>query len=287
MTERLVVDRFNNHAKAYHLLPAKQSTYRQYHCAETVITIVHNDIVRDIDAENVSVLVLLDLSAAFDTVDHDMLLDVLRKRFGVVSKAFDWCKSYLSERTQSFCVVSEHQTRWVLHVVFHKAQWLGQWSSLPTLKTLVKQLIFFRINHHLYADDTQLQDHMHIDTIQANRLNLELCIDAIKDWCASRRLQLNGDKTEIIWFGLRANVNKLSSVDTTLRIASTIVEPVNSVRNLSVYMDSALSMRTHIDKVSIACFYHLRCLRQLRYVVSKIYNAAACLISGASPNRLL
>ena len=95
---------------------------------------------------------------------------------------------------------------------------------------------------------------MRIDTIQANRLNLELCIDAIKDWCASRRLQLNGDKTEIIWFGSRAYLNKLSSVDTTLLIESFIVEPVNSVRNLGVYTDSALSMHTHIDKVSAAAF---------------------------------
>ena len=84
--ERLVVDRFNNHASAYHLLPANNR--------------------RTGNAENVSVLVLLDLSAAFDTVDHDVLLDVLLKRFDVVSKAFDWCKSYLSERTQSFCVAS-------------------------------------------------------------------------------------------------------------------------------------------------------------------------------------
>ena len=64
-------------------------------------------------------------------------------------------------------------------------------------------------------------------------------------------------------------MNKLFSVDTTLRIVSTIAEPVNSVRNLRVYIDSALSMRTHIGKVSAACFYQLCHLRQLRYVVSK------------------
>ena len=127
----------------------------------------------------------------------------------------------------------------------------------------------FRISHHLYADDIQLQDHMRISTIQANRLNLERCIDAIKDWCASRRLKMNGDKTEIIWFGSKATLKKLSSADTTLRMGSTILEPMNSVRNLGVYMDSAMSMRTHISKVSSACFYHLRRVRQLSYAVSK------------------
>ena len=64
-------------------------------------------------------------------------------------------------------------------------------------------------------------------------------------------------------------MKKLSSADTTLRIGSNIVESVNSVRNLGVYMDSALSMRTRIGKVSSACFYHLRRLRQLRFALSK------------------
>ena len=59
---------------------------------------------------------------------------------------------------------------------------------------------------------------------------------------------MNGDKAEIIWFGSRANLKKLSSVDTTLRIGSTIVEQVNLMLNLVVYMDSALSIRTHIGK---------------------------------------
>ena len=72
------MDRFNKHANLYHLLPCRQSAYRQHHSTETAITIVHNDIVRAIDADEVSVLVLLDLSVAFDTVDH-VLLDVLQK----------------------------------------------------------------------------------------------------------------------------------------------------------------------------------------------------------------
>ena len=102
VAERLVVDRFNKHADLYHLLPPRQSTYWQDHSTETAITIVHNDIDRAIDAGEVSVLVLLDPSAAFDTVDHD----VLPKRFGVKCCALDWFRSYLSNRTQSFCVTS-------------------------------------------------------------------------------------------------------------------------------------------------------------------------------------
>ena len=58
--------------------------------------IIHNDIIRAIDASNMSALVLLDLNAAFDTVDHDVLIKILNLRFGVVNCALDWFRSYLS-----------------------------------------------------------------------------------------------------------------------------------------------------------------------------------------------
>ena len=70
-------------------LPVHQLAYRQHHSTETAITIVHNDIVRAIDAGEVFQLVLLDLSAAFDTVDHGILLEVLQNRFGVQDPALN------------------------------------------------------------------------------------------------------------------------------------------------------------------------------------------------------
>ena len=83
IVERLAVDQLNIHANHYDLLPERLSAYRLHYSTETAVTIVHNDIVRSTDAGFVSTLVLLDLSAAFDTVDHVTLLDVLKERFGV------------------------------------------------------------------------------------------------------------------------------------------------------------------------------------------------------------
>ena len=66
---------------------------------------MHNDIVRAIDAGDVSALVLLDLSAAFDTVDDGVLLDVLNLRFGIEDRALAWFRSYLSNRMQHAIVL--------------------------------------------------------------------------------------------------------------------------------------------------------------------------------------
>ena len=63
---------------------------------------VHNDIVRATDAGFVSIFVLLNLSAAFDTVDHGILMNVLRERFGIEQREQEWFESYHTDRTQIF-----------------------------------------------------------------------------------------------------------------------------------------------------------------------------------------
>ena len=81
-----------------------QSAYRSGHSTETALVRVFNDLLLSVDRDNCSALVLLDLSAAFDTVDHQTLLDRLFNQFGVSDGALDWFKSYLFDRSQSVFV---------------------------------------------------------------------------------------------------------------------------------------------------------------------------------------
>ena len=62
------------------------------------------------------------------------------------------------------------------------------------------------------------------------------------NWCASRRLQLNASKTELIWFGSRANLSKLSSEHLVLQVGADNIQPAASVRDLGVHLDSELKM---------------------------------------------
>jgi len=99
IVERVVAKLFTALVNASNLLPVHQSGYRAHHSTETAMLSVHNALVRSIDDGKVSVLVLLDLSAAFDTVDHDILLSLLSRRFCVRDTTHDWFRSYLSCRT--------------------------------------------------------------------------------------------------------------------------------------------------------------------------------------------
>jgi len=72
LVERVVTRHFNAHCSTFNLLPTYHSAYRSFHSTETALLSVHNNLVRSIDNGHVSLLVLLDLSAAFDTVDRQI-----------------------------------------------------------------------------------------------------------------------------------------------------------------------------------------------------------------------
>ena len=76
-----------------------QSAYKEFHSTETALVKVFNDIAVDIDRNRAVILLLLDLSAAFDTVDHSILLNRLAHRFGLRGSALAWFRSYLSDRS--------------------------------------------------------------------------------------------------------------------------------------------------------------------------------------------
>ena len=95
--------RFDKLVETQHLLPDRQSAYRATYSTETAVIAVHDSIVRAIDSGDVCALVLLDLSSAFDTVDHETLMHVLQRRFGVEGLALIWFGSYLCDQTQAFC----------------------------------------------------------------------------------------------------------------------------------------------------------------------------------------
>ena len=90
------------------------------------------------------------------------------------------------------------------------------------------------------------------------------CATDVIAWCAAKRLQLNADKTEVMWFGTAAKLSKIPLVDNSIRVGSTDIQPVTVVRDLGVMIDAELTMRDHVSRTARTCFYHLRRLRSIR-----------------------
>ena len=138
------------------LFPELQSAYSKSHSTETALVKIVNDILLDMNRQHVSLLVLLDLSAAFDTVDHIILLRRLETSFGVTGDALKWIASYLSARSQRVMINGVLSDKFDLSFGVPKGSCLG-----PLLFSAYASKLFQVIKNHLpnahaYADDTQL-----------------------------------------------------------------------------------------------------------------------------------
>ena len=99
--EKCVLQQLLNHLDSNNLFNEFQSAYRRYHSCETAMAKISNDILCNLDDKAGTFLIFLDLSAAFDLVDHTVLLHRLKTKFHITSQVLDWFKSYLSDHQYS------------------------------------------------------------------------------------------------------------------------------------------------------------------------------------------
>ena len=215
-----------------------------------------------VDRGDFAALVLLDLSAAFDTVDHHILLERLRRSYGITDSAYNWLASYLTGRTQCVrrhatssrsttlsCGVPQGSVLGPLLFVLYAAQ----------LQTLIEQ---HGLTPHLYADDTQIYGSCRPSDIGALASRLVNCVSDVASWMCSNRLQLNIDKTDLLWCTTPRRQHQLPTE--ALSLGGCNILPSHTVRNLGVLFDADLSLRSHID----AGFAALRQLRSIRRYVT-------------------
>ena len=246
-----------------------QSAYKQNHSTESALLKVKNDILLNMEAQKVTLLVLLDLSAAFDTVRHGTLLNRLKSRFGVDGKALEWFASYLADRTQRVTVNDG------LLSAFPLRQGVPQGSCLgPLLFTVYTSKLFDIVSKHLpsvhcYADDTQLYLAFSFDVQGEDEAALNAirdCIHDLRNWMIEDRLMLNDDKTELMLIGTRQQLQKVNLNDIT--VGDTVVEAKSVARNLGSWFDRNLDMSSHISKQCASAFYHLHNISRIRRFLS-------------------
>jgi hypothetical protein len=117
-----------------------------------------------------------------------------------------------------------------------------------------------RLLYHMYADE--MQGHQHSQPGDRHTA-LQNTVTDVKEWCLSKRLQLNATRTELLWWGTATNLRKLPPADKFILTVSTVTEPVPVVRDLGVYFDSELMMRELVSHVTWTCFFRLRRLRMI------------------------
>ena len=157
----------------------------------------------------VTFLSLLDLSAAFDTVDYDILIDRLYHSFGFRDQVLLWITSFITGHTQRVRVGSQYSTYSEVH--YGVSQWSVLGPILFLLYTADVLLIAARhgVGAHSYADDTQL--YLHTTADKAVFPRLASCIEDIGLWMSSNRLKLNAKKTQFTCLGTHYQLAKIDS----------------------------------------------------------------------------
>ena len=129
---------------------------------------------------------LLDLSAAFDTVDHSIMLQVLRDRFCVEGRALEWFESYLCDRTQTYQVKDQQSRPRKVDCGVPQGSVLGPQKFIAYTEDLEELIDEYCRNHHMYADDTQMIEQTTIPGIPGTIMKLQSCIEATQEWCKSQ-----------------------------------------------------------------------------------------------------
>ena len=177
--EKTVANQLCDYLHRNSLLEDFQSGFRKHHSTETALLKVTNDLLMASDSGHVSILVLLDLSAAFDTIDHKILLQRL-EHIGIKGTALEWFKSYLSDRFQFVNVNNKSSIHTKVRHGVPQGSVLGPILFTLYMLPLGNIIRKHHINFHCYADDTQL--YLSIKPDETNQVDkLQDCLKDIKD----------------------------------------------------------------------------------------------------------
>lgn len=251
--ENVLLSQLNMHLNTVGVLPDEQSAYRRLYSTETALCSVVSEMRGLLDDGKCGILLLLDLSAAFDTVVHDILLRVC-ENFGIEGSALSYLRSYLEGRT--YCV----QIGECFSVMKTLTRGVPQGSVLgPILFCLYTADLSTVLERHgvsfkLFADDTQF--YLSVNNIQETETQLSAIMSDIKQWMEDRQLKLNDKKTECLFVGRRLDFDRLQLRD--LHVNDFVLEVSNIVKDLGVMLDSELTLKNQITQTVNLAGYHLR-----------------------------
>uniref|UniRef100_A0A803TEE6 Reverse transcriptase domain-containing protein n=1 Tax=Anolis carolinensis TaxID=28377 RepID=A0A803TEE6_ANOCA len=279
LVERAAVEQLQQFLNDTARLDPFQSGFRRGHRTETVLVTITDQLRCQRDQGGSALLMLLDLTAAFDMVDHNLLTHRLAMT-GVRGIPLKWVSSFLQNRGQQVV----------------RGGMVSAWSPLTCgvpqgailspllfniyMRPLARLVRSFGLECHQYADDTQLILRMEgqPDSVPDS---FHQCLEAVTGWLRASRLRVNPAKTEILWLGRPGGGGGEIQLPT---LDGETLRPSSSVKSIGVLLDPLLTMEAQVSAVSRSAFFHLRQARRLAPYLTR--NDRATVIQATVISRL-
>ena len=263
--EKIAVNQLMKHCDS--LMLDYQSAYRKFYSCETVLVKLVNDILWAMEHQKILSLVCIDLSAAFDTVDHEILEQVLKNEYRINGTVLQWYKTYI--RPRGFKVHEEYSDE--IELPFAVAQ--GSCTG-PYLFVLYCSTIKYKVPRTIsllgYSDDHALKDTFNAkNRDDENRCvgEMEDCLKDVNTWMCKNKLKMNNGKREFIYFGSRQMLSlcEREKID----VQGTKINRSNSVRYLRALLDSELNLKKHVTTICAKAMNSINRIRLIRNSLSK------------------
>ena len=261
LIEKVAAKQIQDHSDEDNTTPTHQSAYKVNHSCETALLFLHNEILSSFKKQDITNLWAINLSVAFDTVDHGIMISTMENTFGLSRNTLSWLSSYLVPCSFNICIegnmladkpvtFSVPQGSVAGPILFN--YYVG---SLPDCTTHDGVLINGIGDDHILHNSFQAGG-ISAETNSIRTLEDSLC--SVNDWVGQNKLHMNPSKTEYISIGSKTMIKRITITNITLCNDTVICSPC--IKLLGSYLDQSLTMSTHITKKCSLAMLNLSCM---------------------------
>ena len=265
LIERIVLKRLNNHISRNNLDIPNQYGYKSAHSTESILVKITNDILIASDKKTATVLLLLDLSSAFDTVDVHILLDILCREIGITGVALQWFHSFLTNRTMSVKINNSYSDIFLLEFGIPQGSVLGPVLFNIYVRSIYKHVERSGFSVKGFADDHQIYVSF-TPNFQFHYLGQKIneVLNSVTKWTDSFFLKLNPNKTQIIVFGPKSVKDDINIKGTFIDLDNSCIRFNNTVKNLGVLFDTDMTFSSQVNEVVSSVFVNIKNISRIK-----------------------